>query len=87
MIGQCDMAPADVAIGPEWRRALGVLKRNGLMTVPGFAAVMWLANPDVTTAEQLLNDLCRAGLAEQVLRPVGPLRFGLTPDGLDQALT
>lgn len=85
MVGQCNTASTGVTIDTEQRRALGILKQNGLMTIPGFAAVMWLANPDVKVAEQMLNDLCRAGLVEQVLRPVGPLRFGLSVEGLNKA--
>ncbi|HOW18850.1 MAG TPA: hypothetical protein PLC79_07420 [Phycisphaerae bacterium] len=87
MTGECDtMAPA-VVLEPEQRRALGILRENGLMTVAAFAAVMWMADPDAKAAEQLLNDLCRAGMVEPVLRPVGPLRFALTVKGLDNAWT
>lgn len=85
MTGQFDTTATSVAIDPEWRRALGLLKQNGLMTVAGFAAVMWLANPDPKAAEKMLNDLADAGLVEPILRPVGPLRFGLSVEGLNKA--
>ncbi len=87
MTGECDTTALGAAIEPQRRRALGILRQNGLMTVAAFASLMWLANPDAAAAEQLLDDLCRAGLVEPILRPVGPLRFGLTVEGLDKAWT
>ncbi len=74
-----------VMLDVEQRRALCLLRAHGLMTIPAFAAAMWLTHPNPEAAGEMLNELRRMGLVEAVLRSVGPLRFGLTSAGLDEA--
>lgn len=85
MIAESEVAPARVELEPEHRRALWLMKGHGLMTVSQFASVVWLANPDLRAAEEMLRRLQDAGLVEPVLRSVGPLRFAVTPAGIDEA--
>ncbi len=87
MTGEYNTTALAEVLEPDQRRALRVLRENGLMTVAAFAAVMSMADPDAKAAERLLRDLCRAGLVEPILRPVGPVRFGLTVKGLDNTWT
>ncbi len=82
---ESEYAAVAVELDADQRRALEVLAQHGLMSVPQFAAVMWLADPDPSRGEALLDELRQAELVEPVLRSVGPVRFGLTPAGFDHA--
>jgi hypothetical protein len=85
MIGQYEAATTSVSLDPESRCALRIFRENGLMTIGEFSAAMWPVGTSIDPSEYL-DGLCRAGFVEPILRPVGPLRFGLTSDGLDKVL-